>query len=275
MRLDLEPIGFPFDPSVYSGLAALLVGFAWLARGRGWDPRRAIYYCCGILIVWAALETPLDPLGDSYLQTAHMVQHMLLIAFAPPFLLLGLSPRMAAVLLRVPGLGFATRIVPAQVIYGVVIVAWHLPVLYNLALANNGVHIAMHLTFLAAGVIFWWPLIRGTAAASRWQMSDPQRILYLLAGMIPMLAVSLVFQFSNQVFYAPYVAAPRLQSWLTPLLDQQLAGVTMLVMDMTTMVAEGLVVFYRWMLAGVNEDLRREHDPEIGIFDELSQGPSC
>ena len=99
--------------------------------------------------------------------TAHMAQHMLLMAIAPPFLLLGLSRSMAAVLLRVPPLRPLTEPVPAQAAYAAVMIGWHLPPLYSLALRDPVVHVLEHLAFLAAGTLFWWPVIRATRVHSR------------------------------------------------------------------------------------------------------------
>ena len=96
-----------------------------------------------------------------------MVQHMLLVAFAPPLLLLGLTPTMAAGLLRVPGLRAITGPIPGQSIYAAGILLWHIPFAFDLALSNELAHIAEHLVFIAIGVLFWWPLIGATSAVSR------------------------------------------------------------------------------------------------------------
>jgi putative membrane protein len=78
-------ISWPFDPTVDAGLAAMSLGYAWLARRVGAPRRNAFYFCIGLLIVWLALETPLDTLADHYLMSAHMAQHMLLMAVARHF----------------------------------------------------------------------------------------------------------------------------------------------------------------------------------------------
>jgi putative membrane protein len=248
---------FPLDPSVYLGLVGLLLAYAWMSRGLELPRIRALYFGLGVAVIWLALETPLDTLGDEYLQAAHMVQHMLLVAFAPPLLLLGLSPEMAGRLVRIPGLRALTEWLPAQAIYAAVIILWHIPPVYDAALENDLLHIVEHLSFLAAGVLFWWPLILSTSAHARRPLSDPERLLYLFVGSLPMMAVALSLQFSRTLFYQAYVDAPRVLAGITPVLDQNIAGALMMLMDMSVLAVDGLVALYRWFAREQREDLAR------------------
>ena len=110
-------MSWPFDPTVYLGLLALWLGHAWLARGRDLRRWKSLAFGLGLLCLWLALETPIDVLSDRYLDSVHMVQHVLLGVVAPPLLLLGLDRDMAGVLLRVPGLRAATEPV-AEIFHG-------------------------------------------------------------------------------------------------------------------------------------------------------------
>src|SRR5438034_870246 len=94
-------ISWPLDPTVYAGLLVLLFGHAWLARGAS-DARRqhTVYFLAGLFTVWLALETPIDTIFDRYLDSVHMLQHVLLAFVAAPLMLLGLSPALAGSLLR-------------------------------------------------------------------------------------------------------------------------------------------------------------------------------
>src|SRR5438046_9493917 len=93
-----------------------------------------------------------------------MLQHVLLAFVAPPLLLLGLSPGMVPRLARVPGVRQLTEPVPAQVIAAAVMIAWHLPPLYDATLANEGLHVFEHLTFIAGGLVLYWPIVEATSA---------------------------------------------------------------------------------------------------------------
>lgn len=127
-------IAWPFDPSVDAGLVAATIGYVWLARRANATIPNAIFFGLGLLVVWVALESPLDTLAGRYLQSAHMAQHMLLMCVALPFLLLGLSSSMAAVLLRLPLLRRLTEPVPALVVHAAALIGWHMPLLFSLAL---------------------------------------------------------------------------------------------------------------------------------------------
>src|SRR5215472_10574814 len=108
-------------------------------RDRGFRVRHGLWFALGVATLWFALETPIDTLSDHYLMSAHMVQHVLLLFVAPPLLLLGLSEPMAAELLRIPGGRFLTRSWPAQILAGTILIAWHLPPLYDLTLRSEAV----------------------------------------------------------------------------------------------------------------------------------------
>lgn len=251
-------IVWPWDPTVLFGLVALSFGYAWLARYTNAPRRNALSFGIGLLVIWVALETPLDSLADDYLQSAHMAQHMLLMTVAPPFLLLGLTTPMAAVLLRIPGLRPLTEPVPAQLVYAAVMIGWHIPALYSLALRDPSVHVAEHLAFLAAGTLFWWPVIRATGAHSRWRLDEPAVVLYLLVGMLPMMAVSLPLQFSRQLFYPFYASAPRIVPSISPVLDQTIAGAVMMLMEMVATGIEAVIVICRWLGEAVRADLEEQ-----------------
>src|SRR2546427_11286925 len=71
-----------WDPTVLAGTLALAGGYAWLIRGRrrisGWSPLARLYFAGGLLVLFLALESPIDVGGDKYLFSFHMLQHLLL-----------------------------------------------------------------------------------------------------------------------------------------------------------------------------------------------------
>ena len=227
---------------------ALAAGYAVLARGRAdWTWTRWVYFGTGLGILWLALETPLDSIGDRYSQSAHMLQHVLIGVAAPPLLLLGLTRSMAAAITRRLGwLRHGLEPVPAQVAAAVVMIAWHIPGAYNLTLGNEGVHIFEHLTFIAAGLLFWWPMLAATAATLSWQMGWGAKFVYLLVGTMPQDSVALVLQFSREVFYPHYAQAyPLIRGW-TPVIDQNVSGVILMVFGKTSYAVAALTLFFRW-----------------------------
>jgi len=250
-------MSWPFDATVYAGLALLLAGYALLARSSGDAQRRhTIYFIAGLLTLWVALETPIDTVSDQFLDSVHMLQHVLLGFVAPPLMLLGLSPRMAGRLARVPALRGVTEPIAAQVIAAVVMVLWHIPAFYDATLRSESLHIAEHLTFIAAGVVLFWPVLKDTSAHSRGQLSPGLKLVYLLVATIPQDGVALALLFSREAFYSFYVHVPRLVDSITPVIDQTLAGAVLMVLGKATMAVAGLVVFFRWFGTEHRSDLQ-------------------
>jgi putative membrane protein len=240
-------VSWPLDPTVYLGLAALFFGHAWLARRvDDAQPKHTFYFGLGLLTLWVALETPIDTISDHYLDSVHMLQHVLLGFVAPPLMLLGLSPRMAGQLARIPFLKAITEPIAAQVLAAVVMIAWHLPVLYGATLRSESLHVVEHLTFIGAGSVLYWPIVEATSAHARWRLSPGLKLLYMLAATLPQDGVALVLLFSRTPFYEFYVTAPRLVSSLTPIIDQTLAGAVLMILGKATLAVAAIAVFFRW-----------------------------
>jgi cytochrome c oxidase assembly factor CtaG len=178
----------------------------------------------GLLAIVLALESPVDAFGALLLQ-AHMVQHLLLIAVAPPLLLLGqpvlplmrglprwlfkdaLGPFLSSGELKQIGRAIVHPIVTWLALSAALIV-WHLPRFYDLALRSPGWHQAEHACFFWSALLFWWPVIGvwpSDPIWPKWAM-----IPYLLAAGMVNMGLSAVLSFSDHVLYAPYALAPRL-----------------------------------------------------------------
>jgi putative membrane protein len=237
---------------------ALFLGHAWLARSSDdAEPKHTFYFGLGLLTLWVALETPLDVISDHYLDSVHMLQHVLLGFIAPPLMLLGVSPRMAARLASVPVIRLVTEPVPAQVIAGSLMVIWHVPAFYDATLQSEELHILEHLTFIGAGAVLFWPVIGATSAQARWELSPIGKLLYLLVATLPQDGVALALLFSRQPFYEFYATAPRLVPSLTPVIDQTVAGAVLMVLGKATMAVAALAVFFRWFGTEQREDRHR------------------
>ncbi len=204
------------------GTLALAAGYAWLLRSRGrpdgWSPVARLYFSAGLLALILALESPIDVGGDHYLFSLHMVQHLILAMIVPPLLLLGL-PEEWLLLERI-------RVSPivANIAFNLVLAVWHLPFLYEATLRNGPLHVAEHLTFLAAGVLFWWPVL--APATRRRGLGVMGKIAYLGFAGVPPTILGLAFVLSRSVIYPFYAAAPRVTP-LSPLDDQVAAGLVM------------------------------------------------
>ena len=212
-----------WDPTVLLGVAALAGGYAWLFRGmdrrsEGRSPLRRVSFSCALLVLLLALESPIDVGGDNYLFSLHMLQHILLSMVVPPLLLLGLPEWWLAV--------DRVHIHPlaATLTFNGVLALWHLPLLYEATLRNELIHVAEHLSFLATGVRFWWPVVAPVRGRSA--LTGIGKIAYLAFAGVPPTILGLIFILSRSVLYPFYAAAPRVVS-LSPLEDQLLGGLLM------------------------------------------------
>lgn len=235
-----------FDPGVIFllAVAALLYFRGWRLLHREspqrFTPERFAAYLTGLAVLFAALASPLDAFGSLLLEV-HMVQHLLLILVAPTLILFGqpvlpllrglpgrmlqdgVGPFLSWRGLRRMGLRL-THPVVCWLAMTAVLVFWHIPRWYDLALISPRWHEAEHASFFYAAILFWWPVIQvwpSQAQWPRWAM-----IPYLVLADIVNTALSAWLVFSTHVVYRSYELAPRLGG-ISALDDQSIAGAIM------------------------------------------------
>ena len=222
LHASLGLTSWTWEPTVLAGMLALAGAYIWLLRSglqpESWSPMARVYFAGGLLALFLALSSPIDTGGDRYLFSLHMLQHLLLAMVVPPLLLLGLpEPWRAFDRLHVSPLA-------ANIVFNLVLAVWHVPFLYETTLRNGPIHVVEHLSFLAAGVLFWWPIVQPSARARA--MTVVGKMAYLGFAGVPPTILGLAFILSPAVIYPFYAAAPRV-SPLSPLDDQLIAGLIM------------------------------------------------
>lgn len=248
--------------STVIGLVALQLLYEWRVRvhaARAAPPEETAgptaaqraSFIGGLLVMFVSLNGPLHDLSDYYLFSAHMVQHLILMFIVPPLLLFGTPGWMLRPALDTPWVrALATRVSSGRAAYlivNVTVVVWHLPPLYNTAMAYHSVHIAQHLMFLVASTLMWWPLMSSLPELPR--LPYPGQMLYCFLMTIPMSLVAVSVTMADHVLYPAYSAAPRVWG-LTPLVDQQLGGLIMWVPGGLFFLGVASVVFFKWSAAG-------------------------
>lgn len=247
-------IAWEWYPSVVIGCALLMLGYLVVTHFT-WS-RRTLYFALGNLAMLLTLCGPLDVLGDDYLFSAHMLEHLSLELVVAPLLLLGMSFELIRRALAVPWLARVERILGAPLTaWGLgigVLWAWHLPVLYNAALADERIHIFQHLTFLVSATIFWWPVL---APAGYRRLSTLPAIIYLYLGAIANSVLGALLTFAPLGYYPHYlhpedtigVLSLIRNNWgLDPRGDQQLGGLFMWVIGGAIFLWALLTVYARW-----------------------------
>ena len=256
-----------WDPSIVIG-TALIVGLYLYAIGplrkrHGFEPAsrgQIVAFMLGVGLMFLALVSPLDELGDSYLFSAHMVQHLFLTIVGPPLLLIGTPEWFIRPIIRNRALfailRFLTLPAVAFVIFNADFFLWHAPALYNATLENQNVHILEHLTFIIFGLLFWWPIFSPSKGLPR--LSIGGQVLYLFLSGMPVVLLGAGLTFAPPL-YAPYIAAPRVWG-ISAATDQQLGGLIMWVPGNFIFIIIMSILFLRWMQNKEREQAVRERE---------------
>jgi cytochrome c oxidase assembly factor CtaG len=238
--------------------------------GSRWSWWRFAAFAGALATLYVALASPIEAFSSLLLQV-HTLQHLLLTMVIPP--LVWLSAPMLPMLFGLPGevrrywaaplvrssrlrtiMAKLTHPIGALVVFVGITWLWHFPALYQLALDNQAWHVVQHVCFLAAGLLFWYPVLRPFPARPAW----PAWLLVplLLLADVQNTVFAALLTFSDHVWYPHYDAMPRIGG-LTALDDQSAAGVLMWV--------PGSVVFLA-PLAWIGLGLLKVRSVECGVW---------
>ena len=208
---------------------------------------QVVYYSLGVLTIYVASGSPMHELADSYLASAHMLQHVLLAMVAAPLLLAGIPAWLWQALLRVRGLMPVARLlthgVMALAIFNSVLLLTHLPSAVDLQLRELSFHLLVHSALVGAGLVMWWPVLSSVPELPR--LSYPAQMGYLfLQSLVPSVMASFV-TFSDRVVYQAYAEAPRIWG-ISAMGDQQIAGGIMKLLGSGILWVFIAVIFFKW-----------------------------
>jgi cytochrome c oxidase assembly factor CtaG len=215
---------FSFEPLFLVLCVAAAVVYGLGARRERPPWRRVVLFGFGLLLVVGALNSPLETIAVHYLLLIHLLQNVMIADWAPPLLILGLTPAMRAAIAQRGGAALAWVTRP-KVALPVWLVGWygiHLAVFYDFALRNPWALNIEHALLIAIGLVFWWPVFAEEPHA----VSAPVKVGYLGAAFVGSAFLGLGLTFSDAPFYDFYEAAPRLWG-LSPAQDQNFGGVLM------------------------------------------------
>ncbi len=200
---------------------------------------RAGGFMLGLFLIWLAIASPLSAL-DHEMLTAHMVQHLLLMTFAAPLILLGAPVkttlyRLPHRLVQVMGRAFQstglhqlwsalTHPVVCWLGAASTLVAWHIPAVFVLGSRSQMWHGIEQASFLAIGLLFWWPVVQPLPTSLKWPESSI--LLYLFLATLPCDILSGFLVFCDWVIYPVYLFSSQ-PFGLSALEDQQCAGALM------------------------------------------------
>lgn len=256
-------IGWTLSPELAIPLALALVvyvvGWVRLSKRASNPPSGAAYFLSGWTVLTLTLTSPLHEAGERSF-TMHMIEHELIMLVATLLLASSNSGGVLAWGLPRPfrtALGGSwksplqrlwkrlTEPVTATAIQAVVMWAWHAPPLFDRALDSFAWHMAQHLSFFVASLMFWWAMLHprsrstgyGTSAACLFATS-------LIGG-----ALGALMSFSSSPWYANYAAMGMTGIGLDPVDDQRLAGLIMWIPGGLVHGAAAVAMAYKWLKA--------------------------
>jgi putative membrane protein len=251
-----------WEPAIVLALATTgaLYAAGWLRMRRAGAQRsvpawQGLCFAAGWLSLVIALLSPVHRLGEFSL-AMHMVQHELLMVVAAPLLVLGrpllvflwafpqsTRERMGAFFRRgVPAAMWAALSAPVAVwlLHGLALWIWHTPVLYSAALHSEWTHAAQHSAFLFTALLFWWTLLHGRYG----RLGYGAALVFVFTTAMHSGALGALLTLAPRVAYPDYT---RTVFGMSPLEDQQLAGLIMWVPAGVILVTIGGALVLAWM----------------------------
>jgi putative membrane protein len=225
--------------------------------------RRLLVCIAGLAVIAVAQLSPVETASHQWF-AAHMIQHLLLMLIAAPLVVLGranllllgaLPPEWRPAVLR-----FGRRLrglrhpVVTWLLFAAALWGWHLPGPYQAALRSSWLHLAEHVSFFGTAVL-WWASVLG-----RRRLAHAPAMAFVFTTMLHASWFAALLTFSPRVLY-PFYAVQRFAG-VTPLQDQQLAGVLMWVPPGILYVSVIVVLFFQWFAA---IDMRVRRTEAAGI----------
>ncbi|HEV2564893.1 MAG TPA: cytochrome c oxidase assembly protein [Microvirga sp.] len=244
----------------------------------GFGLTQILCFAGGIAVLAVALLSPLEGLSKPLL-SAHMVQHILLIAVAPPLLVLGKpevpwlwalpeswrrgltrnGPMRSVLTFLSP----CARPIPAAMIHMATLWIWHSPMLFDAAVASDRLHWLEHVLFLGTALLFW----RGVIKARSGRQGAAAALIACFVTLLQSGLLSALLSFARDALYH----APNTADWgLSALEDQQLAGAIMSLPMCGIYLVAGLLMALRLVTPPGRE---RRRPPSIASSDLLKQSP--
>ncbi len=256
-------LAWSFDPTIVIPLAVLAIGYVLAVRhvdeAHPTNPvprARTFFWLLGLATIFVALQSPIERY-DTTLFSIHMIQHVLLMLFAAPFLALGAPITLVLRTVRpetrrrvvLPILhSLPVRIITFPVITWVLFAAvmWgtHFSPIFERSLEEPTVHQFEHLLYIVTACLFWWPVV--ALDPSPWRMREPARILYTFLQMPQNTFLGLAIISAPAPLYSHY-ATLGLDWGPGPLGDQQMAGAVMWVVGDLVFLVAILGIVVGWM----------------------------
>lgn len=249
-------LSWQLEPVLLGGLVAAAVAYylavgplrRYIAPGKPYPTGRAVVFGLGLLMLFLNEGSPLHDLAERYLLSAHMVQHLLLSYAIAPVLLVGVPNWLLEAMFASRRVLPVTRTLLNPVVtffaFSLALGIYHVPAVYDLALANTSVHHAVHFVVLVVSLMMWWPLIGGISALPK--PAFLPRLAYIFLLPVAQLPIFGGVTFSDIPLYQVYSLMPVRAFGLDVMQDQALAGVIMKILGFIAFGPTFIITFFNW-----------------------------
>jgi putative membrane protein len=265
-----DPFRFAWHPEVWLLVAFLTGAYVYMVRvigpnavglGQPVVTRRQVWcFAAAMGMLWVASDWPIHDIGEEYLYSAHMLQHMMLSYFLPPLALLATPEWLLRTLVGRGRLYAAVRWlcrpVTAGVLFNAAVMVTHVPGIVNASVANGPLHYALHVLVVTTSLLMWMPVV---GPFPEFHLGPAAKSIYLfLQSVVPTVPAGWLV-FAEGVVYDTYGDQPVRVWGMSPTEDQQLAGAIMKIGGGMFLWAIIIYVFFRKFAASYwdGEDYRR------------------
>lgn len=233
-----DPWRFQSNVEVYVLVAFLIGAYVYMVRsigphavvaGQPVVTRRQVgFFVVAMLVLFTASTWPIHQIGEDYLYSAHMVQHMMLSYFLPPLVWFATPEWLLRVLIgrdrTYRAVRFMAKPVIAAFFFNVMVMVLHIPDLVNASTSNAALHFALHLFVVITACMMWLPVV---GPLPELQMGPGAKMIYLfLQSVVPTVPAAWL-TFADGAVYRHYGEQPVRVWGMSVADDQQIAGVIM------------------------------------------------
>ena len=234
----IDPLQFQLHPEVWLLVAFLTGAYVYMVRVIGpkavptGEPaatrRHWLFFGAAIAMLWVASDWPIHDVGEQYLYSVHMLQHMMLSYFLPPLVLLATPTWLMRVLLGEGAVYRAVRWlcrpVQAAVIFNVAVMVTHVPGVVNASVGNGALHYSLHVMVVTTSLLMWMPVV---GPIPEFRIGPLGASIYLfLQSVVPTVPAGWLI-FAEGAVYDTYGDQPVRLWGIDVTTDQQLAGAIM------------------------------------------------
>jgi putative membrane protein len=273
-----NPWAFEAHPEVWALMLFLIGAYVYMVRvigpqavpvgQRAVSTRQMVYFGLGMALLWFAADWPVHDVGENYLYSVHMLQHMVFSYFAPPLLLMAIPTWMARTLLGTGrGLRIWRRLASpafAGITFNLIIMVTHIPLVVNRSTENGPLHYSLHFMVVMSALLMWTPVV---GPIPEWRIGPLAKCGYLfLMSIIPTVPAGWL-TFAEGVVYKHYNQPVR--PWgISVEADQQVAGAIMKLGGSTFLWAIVVFLYFKRFAAGFDAEntyVRRGRIPSSEI----------